>query len=135
MLKSLFVKYHKKIKTIKKMSILKKDRIKINDELVNLAKSKIKTDYKDSKGKPVESIEDISILSIEYDDENEDRTKIVVKEVIVNTRLHIQFIENSTSSHNTQFKNNKSIEFKINFNKDDIELIDSDVKFLEQKLF
>lgn len=115
--------------------MLKKDEIKINDELTKLMKSKIKTDYKDPAGRPVENIENLSIFSIEYDDENQDRTKVIVKEVIADTRLHIQFPDNSTSSHNTQFKNNKPIEFTINFSEDQIELIESDVKFLEHKLF
>jgi len=115
--------------------MLEKDKKRIQDELSKLIKDKLLTEYKDSKGKPVDSIEYVDIMDIEYDNTNQDRKKIIVKQVLANVRLFILFTEDSISSLNTQFKNNKPIEFMINDSTDNVELVESDVKFIEQKLF
>lgn len=115
--------------------MLEKDELKIKDELKKLVEEFLLTEFLDSKGKSVESVEYVNIIDIEYDKENENRKKIIVKHVIANARLFILFTDDSTSSLNTQFKNNKQIEFVINDSNDEFELVESDVKFIEQKLF
>lgn len=115
--------------------MLEKDEKKIQDELIKLIKEKLLKEFKGPKGKPVESVEYVQIIDIEEDKENQNRNKIIIKQVIANARLLIKFIEGSTSSLNTQFKNNKSIEFLINQTTDEVEMIESDVKFIEYKLF
>ncbi|TZF99072.1 hypothetical protein FW781_03865 (plasmid) [Chryseobacterium panacisoli] len=115
--------------------MLEKDEKKIQEELIKLIKEKLLKGFKDSKGKPVESIEYVQIINIEEDKENQNRNKIIIKQVIADARLLIQFIEGSTSSLNTQFKNNKSIEFLINQSTDEVDLVESDVTFIEYKIF
>ncbi|WP_267402582.1 MULTISPECIES: hypothetical protein [unclassified Chryseobacterium] len=115
--------------------MLEKDEKRIKDELSKLIKDKLLSEYKDVKEKPVDSVEYIEIISLDYDTENQDRKKIIVKKVIANVRLHILFMEGSTSSLNTQFKNNKPIDFTIDFSEDEVNLVESDVKFIEEKLF
>lgn len=115
--------------------MLKKDELKIEDELKKLVEQFLLNEFKDSHEKPVESVEYLNIVDLEYDSDNQERKKIVIKKMIAATRVHIQFSEGSTSSLNTQFINNKPIEFIIDFSTDEVELIESNVKFIEHKLF
>ena len=115
--------------------MLEKDQKKIIEELTKLTKEKLLNEFKDSRLRPVDSVENVDILNMEYDNENQDRNKIIVKEFIANIRVHILIDEGSTSSLNTQVKNNKPIEFLVNYEEDTVELSDSDVTILEQKLF
>ncbi|WP_294264768.1 hypothetical protein [uncultured Chryseobacterium sp.] len=115
--------------------MLEKDIIKIHEELTNFVKNKLMNEFKDPAGRPVNNIEKLNIVNIDYDKENQSRKKIIIKKFIIDCRLFIKWEDDSTSSLNTQFRNNKPIEFEINFESDEINLIESDVKLIEEKLF
>lgn len=117
--------------------MLEKDRKKINEELTKLIKHKLLNEFKDHKLKSVESVESINILDLIFDDKNQDRNKIIVNEFIAAIRVHILFNNDgsSTSSLNTHVKNNIPIEFVVNSETDEVEITDSAVKLLEERLY
>ncbi|MDQ1096641.1 MULTISPECIES: hypothetical protein [Chryseobacterium] len=115
--------------------MLEKDRIKIYEELINFVTTKLINEFKDPVGRPVNNVEKLTIINVDYDEENQNRKKIIIKEFIMDCRLLIKWEDDSLSSLNTQFRNNKPIEFEINFESDEIELVESDVKLIEEKLF
>ncbi|AQX11346.1 hypothetical protein BAX94_09525 [Elizabethkingia meningoseptica] len=116
--------------------IRKKDLIKIEKELTILIKERLLTEFKNNKGKPVDQVDNIALLKTELDEENENRDKIIVASVYANARLFIRFMDDdSTSSENTQVKNNIPIEFSYNSDTDEFDIVINDVKFYENKLF
>lgn len=115
--------------------MLEKDKTKIQEELLKFVENYLTNKFIDSKGRPVETIENITIVNIEYDNKNEIRNRIILTEFIADTRLFMRWVDGSSSSLNTQFRNNKPMEFEIDFETDEITLIESDLKLLPEKLF
>ena len=114
--------------------MLKTDQQKIENELTQFISNKLLTEFRDSKLRPIDRIEHIEILAFKFDDENQDRNKIIVKEFYAVVRVHILLDDGSTSSEDTQVKNDKPIEFIVNHELDVLELVHSDVKILEYGL-
>ena len=115
--------------------MLEKDKTKIQEELLKFVENDLTNKFKDSKGRPVEKIENITIVNIEYDNKNEIRNRIILTEFIADTRLFMRWVDGSSSSLNTQFRNNIPMEFEIDFETEEITLIESDLKLLPEKLF
>ncbi len=115
----------------------KKDKEKIQKDLIELIRQKLATEFKDYKSRPVDTIEKLEIIQLTYDESNDDRDKIIVEEALANTRLFVKIDEDgSSSSHNTQLKNDKKIIFSYNSETDQFNLENGEaVKFYEIRLF
>jgi hypothetical protein len=76
-------------------------------------------------------IEDISgkLLSNFKYQKNEDRDKIIIKNIIVEARVWVKLIEDSRSTSNMQLQNNDPIEFIFNKETDEFEIVKNNVVF------
>lgn len=113
----------------------KKDSAKIVNDLIEVIKGKLLDNYKNQNGRVIDSVETLNILSLEIDEENEDRDKIIVTKVIATARVWVKFIENSRSSDNIQLRNNKSVEFIYNKETDEFEMGANDVVFYLDSIY
>lgn len=112
-----------------------KDNEKILSDLKKLITKKLLSDKKIGRGRPINSIESVDIVDFIMDNDEEDRDKIIVKDVHAFVRIHVEFIENSFSSQNLQVRSNKEIEFIYDKETDNYEIVENDVTFFNNSLF
>lgn len=113
----------------------KKDSEKIVEDLREVITGKLLDNFRSQNGRVIDSVETLSIISVETDEKNEDRDKIIVVKVIAAARVWTKFVENSKSSDNLQFRNNKPIEFIYNKETDEFEIVENDVVFYLNSLY
>lgn len=113
----------------------KKDSEKIVNDLIEFIKGKLLDNYKNQKGRVIDSVQTLNILSFEIDEENEDRDKIIVTKVIAASRVWVKFVEDSKSSDNIQLRNNKFVEFVYDKETDEFKMLDSDVIFYIDSIY
>lgn len=107
----------------------KKDEKKIEEILIEDISGKLLSNFKYQKNKTIDSIDSLYILSYQIDQKNEDRDKIIIKNIIVEARVWVKLIEDSRSTSNMQLQNNDPIEFIFNKETDEFEIVKNNVVF------
>jgi hypothetical protein len=92
----------------------KKEEEKILLDLKIVIKERLLTDFKNRKGRLVDSVESIQIHDIKIDEDNDNRDKIIILNIEAAARVFVIFNNDSKSSDNIALRNQKPIEFIYN---------------------